>query len=180
MSGPLLIAIFLFLVFAPCLVAFGNGPEDADLDKEDPEDWQPAGEVAPAFVAATEVEAALAENFRIRSFPKGISQRRLLLRDSNGAVRLTILQLRCAAAELARLGGVALAHELALAAAASAAVMNSVKDAFAVAAQQWLAWSEARREQSQHERMAWETAPPERAPNLRRWHEVLEPASQAA
>jgi len=186
MSAPLLMGIFLFLVFAPCLVAFGDGLEDSDprdrdaRDQEDADDFEPVCEFTPVPVQAFDAEAALAENFSIRSFPKGLSQRRLLLRDTEGGVRLTIMQLRCAAAELVRLGGIAVAHELALAAAASAAAMSSVRDAFAVAAQHWLAWAEARRAQNQHQRMAWETAPPERGPSRRRWREVLEPASQAA
>jgi len=181
MSAPLLIGIFLFLVFAPCPVAFGDALDESDArDQEDAADWQPAYEPEPVLVQAMEVEIALAENFSIRSFPKGLSQRRLLLRDSDGAVRLTILQLRCAAAELVRLGGMAVAHELALVAAASAAAMTSVRDAFTVAARQWLAWSETRREQNWHQHVTWETGPPERGPSQRRWHEVLEPESQAA
>jgi hypothetical protein len=182
MSAPILIGIFLFLVFAPCLVAFGDGLEDSDpLDAEENlEGWLSADEVVLAISPALEAEVALAENFSIRSFPKGLSQRRLLLRDSEGAVRLTIMQLRCAAAELVRLGGMAVANELALAAAASAAAMSSVRDAFTVAAQHWLAWAATRQEQSQRQRVAWETAPPERGPSRRRWHEVLEAESQAA
>jgi hypothetical protein len=186
MSAPLLIGIFLFLVFAPCLVAFGDALEDSDLrdkelrDKEDPEEWEPACELEQVLFQPMEAEVALAENFRIRSFPKGLSQRRLLLRDSEGAVRLTIMQLRCAAAELVRLGGIAVAYELALAAAASAAAMSTVKDAFAVAARHWLAWAETRRELHRQQRRAWEAEAPERGPSRRRWHEVLEPATQAA
>jgi hypothetical protein len=87
-------------------------------------------------------EAAIAEDFEIRSFPKGLAQRRLVVRDAKSGIRLTIAQVRAAAAELVKLGGAAVACELALAVATSAAAMTSVKNALALAA--WEAMEAAR------------------------------------
>ena len=181
MSAPLLIGIFLFLVFAPCMVAFGESFGDSDVRDLDCQDnWLPMGEAHKPPVPCDWQELALAENLTIRSFPKGLSQRRLLVRDSDHGARLTIVQLRKAAAELIRLSGMAAAHEFALVVASTAAAMTSVRDAFAVAARRWLAWADAMAEQNHHRQLAWQKAPPKRDASARRWHEVLHPESQAA
>jgi len=108
----------------------------------------------PAALRAMQPEVELADDFKIRSFAKGLSQRRILVRDTESGVKLTIAQVRAAAVELIKLGGEAAAHEFALAAAASAAAMNSARDAVAVAAREaleaarnayaWFAWGDGR------------------------------------
>jgi hypothetical protein len=189
MPGPLLICTFLFIVFAPCLVAFDGGfGEDDYPDHLLPEKWQrPRRRGAdPAPMQAMLPELALAKDFQIRSFPKGLSQRRIVVRDGEDGVRLTIAQVRAAAIELLRLGGMAAAYEFALVAAASAATMTAVKDAFAVAARETLeaarnayarlAWGHAMQEECGR---VWENGPPiagELPVVDRRWRET----SQAA
>jgi hypothetical protein len=171
----MLIGLFLFIVFAPCLVAFGVG---FDEDREGsgsvhPDDWgfprRRGDEPTPLQAMLPEME--LAKGFALRRFAKGLSQRRIVVRDSESGVKLTIAQVRAAAAELIKLGGMAAAHQFALAAAASAAAMTSVKNAFAVAALEAL---EAARKA--HLWVRREALPPPRAMPDRRWREV----SQAA
>jgi hypothetical protein len=172
MSAPFLICVFLFIVFAPCLVAFGCGLEDGEspgevyLDK-----WRfplrRGAQAAPLQAMLPEQE--LSKDFEIRSFPKGISQRRIVVRDTEAGVKLTIGQVRAAAVELIKLGGIAAAHEFALVAAASAAAMTAVKDAVAVAAREVLGsarnaylrlnWGGATTDPSGR-RTAWDMSPP--------------------
>jgi hypothetical protein len=166
MSDSMLIVLFLVIVFAPCLVAFLSSHL---ADETDPDTFrlehgpllkQPGFLPAPRQVMLQEL--ALSENFEIRSFPKGLARRRLLLRDTDSGVKLTIAQLREAAVELIKQGGEALVHELALVAAAMVATGKTV----AVAAQTtleaarnayaWFAHSEA----SHHAGEAWAEAPP--------------------
>ena len=66
----------------------------------------------------------LAEDFEVRSFPKGLAQRRLLLQDRLGEMRLHIQQLRAAAWEQMRMAG--LAAERLVIAAERAAVSRAV------------------------------------------------------
>ena len=97
-------------------------------------------------------ESPIAEDFEIRSFPKGISQRRIVVRDAEDGIKLTIAQVREAAVELVKLGGMAAAHEFALVAAASALAMGTARDAIAIAAREtmeaarsayaWFAWGD--------------------------------------
>src|ERR1700722_1336293 len=103
MSAPFLICVFLFIVFAPCLVAYGIGFEDGEspdtvyLDK-----WRfprRRGAVGTPLQAMLP-ELELSKDFEIRSFPKGISQRRIVVRDTEVGVKLTIGQVRAAAVEL--------------------------------------------------------------------------------
>ncbi len=139
MPSTVLVCLFLFIVFSPCLVAFGQQPADGEnsgkiyLDK-----WKRPGKRRDETIArqCCLPEGTLSGDFEIRSFPKGVSQRRLLVRDDHSGVKLTIAQLRAAAVELIKIGGQAAAYEFALVAAASAAAMTRVKDAFAVAARE--------------------------------------------
>jgi hypothetical protein len=193
MSGSMLIFGFLFLVFAPCLVALlaGSFADGTYANGIYLESWHiPRHRGSrPVALSATFPEGCPAEDFEIRSFPKGISQRRLLVRDTESGVKLTISQVREAAVELIKLGGMAAAHEFALVAAASAVAMHSVKNSFALAARevmeaahnafQWFAWGEMMAEESSGASRVWEEAPPRLAPlsvGGERWHE----ASQAA
>jgi hypothetical protein len=180
MSDPLLISLFLFIVFAPCLVACGAGDDEDREGRIYPDDWGFARRRGskPVPLQAMLPEIALAKDFAIRSFPKGLSRRRIVVRDSESGVKLTIAQVRAAAAELVKLGGMAAAHQFALVAAASAAAMTLVKNAFAVAALE--AMESARKA---HLWVRREALPPPRAVALpprampdRRWREV----SQAA
>jgi hypothetical protein len=141
MSDSVLIALFLLIVFAPCLVAaLGNGLADSEvpeivwLDK-----WhRPKRGPRSLGLQAMLPELPVSEDFEIRSFPKGISQRRILVRDGESGVKLTIQQVRAAAIELVKLGGMAAAYEFALIAAAAATAMHHVKNAFAIAAREIL------------------------------------------
>ena len=181
MSAPFLICVFLFIVFAPCLAAYGiddsEGPDDVYLDK-----WRLPRRRSehPVPLQSMPSELELARDFKIRSFPKGLSQRRIVIRDTEAGVKLTIAQVSAAAVELVKLGGMAAAHEFALVAAASAAAMTAVKDAFAVAAREVL--SSARNAYLRHRRIAWDMSPPPielelRQPDIAgRWRET----SQAA
>jgi hypothetical protein len=193
MSNSTLVFLFLAIVLAPCLVALlassfadGVSPGEIYVDK-----WRlPRRRGSePVAVRAMFAELPIAEDFEIRSFPKGISQRRLLVRDSEEGVKLTIGQLRAAAVELCRLGGMAAAYEFALVAAASAARMGAVKNAFALAAGEaletarnataWFAWSDPRtREGPVHP--SWDGSPhaletPFYFP-MSRWEEATEAA----
>jgi hypothetical protein len=160
MSAPFLMSVFLFIVFAPCLVAFGCGLEDGEspgevyLDK-----WRLPRRrgVQAAPLRAMSPELELAEDFEIRSFPKGLSQRRIVVRDNQDGVKLTIGQVRAAAGELVKLGGMTAAHDFALVAAASAVAMTAVKDAFAIAAREVLASAV---NASLRRRTAWDMSPP--------------------
>ena len=169
MSAPLLISLFLFIVFAPCLVACGVGDDEDREGRIYPDNWGFARRRGsePAPLQAMLPEIAPAKDFKILSFPKGLSQRRIVLRDSESGVKLTIAQVRAAAIELVKLGGMAAAQQFALAAAASAAAMTSVRNAFAVAALEVL---------EAHLWVRREALPPPRAMPDRRWREV----SQAA
>jgi hypothetical protein len=184
----MLIGLFLAIVFAPCLLAFLSSsiadeaaPEELYLD--DGNLLQRRGS-APATRQAMLPELKLSEDLVIRSFAKGLSQRRLLLRDTDSGVKLTIAQLREAAVELVKQGGQALVHELALVAAAMVATGHTVVVAAretldaARKAYAWFAWSAAG---SGEHQAAWAEAPPPIELNLDlvaepRWREATQAA----
>lgn len=193
MSDLWLVVLFAFLVFAPCLVAMiGSGSSDGLLpsvvyiDK-----WR-----SPRFRALKPVplqamlpEQSLSEDFEIRSFPKGLSQRRLVVRDTESGVKLTMAQVRAAAVELMKLGGMAAAYQYALVAAAAAEAMGSVKNAVAIAARNtleaaknaygWLAWGDSIT-QDHTQTTLWESAPPPVPPRSVRHSGQWRKSSQAA
>jgi hypothetical protein len=156
MPDSLLICLFLLLVFAPCVAALlgGGAAEDTFPDELFGDNWRRPRlhGVLPAAQRAMLTEVPLSEKFEIRSFAKGLAQRRLVIRDGESGVKLTIAQVRAAAVELAKLGGEIAAYELALVAAAGAAAMTTVRDAVAMAAREalesarnayaWFAWGD--------------------------------------
>ena len=130
MATPMIVFAFLVIVFSPCLLAFiawSQGDVEATDDRFAAEGPTLArmGKV-PTPLQAGLPERPIGNDFEIRSFPKGISQRRFLLRDTEDAPRVTITQVRAAAVELAKVGGFIMAHELALIAAALIAAGRSV------------------------------------------------------
>ena len=162
MPDSMLIGCFLLIVFAPCLLAFsGDGfadgafPEIAHSDKWQMPRWRG---LRPLPLQAMHSERALADEFEIRSFPKGLSQRRIVVRDGESGLKLTIAQVRAAAVELIKLGGRAAAYEFALVAAVNAVAMASIKDAVEIAAReayeaarnayQWFAWGDVMTQES--------------------------------
>ena len=129
MAAPIIVFAFLVIVFAPCLLAFvAWNAGDSDLLDEKYTDLgrvlERMGNI-PAPLQAALPELPIGGEFEIRSFPKGLSQRRMVVRDMENAPRLTITQVRQAAAELARMGASMVAHELALVAAALVAAGRS-------------------------------------------------------
>jgi len=130
MSGPMIVLAFLLIVFAPCLFAYvAWSADDSDvLDDRYARSGRGLARMGrmPAPLRAALPELPIGDEFEIRSFPKGLSQRRIVVRDAENGPRLTIMQVREAAIELARLGGFVMAHELALVAAALVAAGRSV------------------------------------------------------
>ncbi len=189
MSDPMYVVLFLFLVFAPCAVAFLGGdvvdgplPGKIYLNKwKRPKLRGERPEVRQAMFA----EVPLAEDFQIRSFPKGISQRRIVVRDAENAPKLTIGQVRIAAVELLKLGGVVVAHELALVAAAMVSATQTAADAArealeaARSAYAWFAWGEAMAGENYVNRH-WSASPPQYEPPVEIESKVWRPMSQAA
>jgi hypothetical protein len=155
MSDMMLMGSFFLIVFAPCLVvllasSFSNSSSSGEVYLEKSQMPRRRG-AGPVPLQAIFPEAPIAEDFEIRSFPKGLAQRRIVVRDAQSGIKLTIAQVR-AAAELVKLGGAAAAYEFALVVAASAAAMTSVKNAVAIAAWEtleaarsayaWFAWGD--------------------------------------
>ena len=164
MSDPLVVFAFVAIVFAPCFLAFvaWNFGDDEDcIYVERSRSPRRLGK-APAPLQAMLPERPVAEEFEIRSFPKGISQRRLVVRDTEDGAKLTITQVREAAMELVKLGGLIVAHELALVAAAMVAAGKSVaaaaREAFARTA-----WHSSPIEQVR-EGGVWDEGPPRNGP----------------
>jgi len=153
MSDPMLMIAFLVIVLAPCLIALDSWTGDisettdeACLDK-----WRGMrrmGQV-PEPLQSMLPEVAIAKDFEIRSFPKGLSQRRLVIRDAESGPKLTIAQVREAAVELVKLGGLAVVHELALVAATMVAAGKSLAAAAheamyaALHADAWQSWNQS-------------------------------------
>ena len=164
MSNPVVVFAFLLIVFAPCFLAFVAWNMDDGDDSIYIEQARPLGRLgkAPVPLQANLPERSLAEKFEIRSFPKGLSQRRIVVRDTEDGAKLTIAQVREAAIELFKLGGFIVAHELALIAAAMVAAGKSV----AAAAREALAWSAWNSSPSVELRddAAWDAGPPRFGP----------------
>ena len=164
MSDPLVVFAFVAIVFAPCFLAFvawNFGDDDDCIYVEQSRRLRRFGR-SPAPLQAMLPERPVTEEFEIRSFPKGLSQRRLVVRDSDDSAKLTIAQVREAAMELVKHGGLIVAHELALVAAAMVAAGRSVaaaaREAFA-----WNAWHNSPIEQIR-EVGAWDEGPPKFKP----------------
>lgn len=139
MSDPLVVFAFLLIVFAPCFLAFVAwtlGDSDDSIYMEQARALGRLGK-APAPIQAMLPERPVTEEFAIRSFPKGLSQRRIVIRDTEDGAKLTIAQVREVAIELCKLGGFIVAHELSLIAAAMVTAGKSV----AAAAREAFAWS---------------------------------------
>jgi hypothetical protein len=179
----MLILVFLFLVLAPCLLAFSGGdvldgatPGKIHLDK-----WKlpRCSADRPEAKLATFAELPLAEDFEIRSFPKGISQRRIVVRDTEDGGKLSIAQVRAAAVELLKLGGVVVAHELALVAAAMVSATQTAAEAARAALEAarnsyaWFAWGDAMAGEN-YVHTHWDESPPRCEPLLE-----LQPAGWA-
>jgi len=164
MSDPLVVFAFVAIVFAPCFLAFvaWNFGEDEDcIYVEGSRSLRRLGKT-PAPLQAMLPERPVTEEFEIRSFPKGLSQRRLVVRDTEDGAKLTITQVREAAMELVKLGGLIVAHELALVAAALVAAGKSAaaaaREAFA-----WTTWHSSPIEQIREDGV-WDAGPPRFAP----------------
>ena len=130
MSDPIIVFAFLLIVFAPCLFAYvaWSAGDIEWLDERYPGSGGGLARMGrmPGPLQASFPELPIGGEFEIRSFPKGLSQRRIVVRDAGNGPRLTIMEVREAAVELARLGGFAMAHELALVAAALVAAGRSL------------------------------------------------------
>jgi len=187
MSDPMLVIAFLVIVLAPCLIALDSWVGD-DCDTTDESclnKWREMHRMGqiPEPLQAMLPEAAIAKDFEIRSFPKGLSQRRLVVRDTESGPKLTIGQLREAAVELIKLGGLAVVHELALVAATMVAAGKSLAAAArevmyaALHADAWQAWSQTAIPASGVSG-AWDIGPPQFRPA--RVAELWSEESQAA
>lgn len=130
MPAPIIVFAFLLIVFAPCVLAYlaWCAGDTECWDEEFIDRGLVLGRMGkiPAPLQAALPELPIGGDFEIRSFPKGLSQRRIVVRDAVDGPRLTIGEVRAAAIELARLGGFVVAHELALIAAALVAAGRSL------------------------------------------------------
>ena len=156
MSGPMVVFAFLLIVFAPCLLAF-DAWKDGERDWGIPNQWLRLRQMGRQAIPlqAGEPERPIGADFEIRRFAKGLSERRLLIQDTEDGPKVKIAQLREAALELAKLGGMVVAHKLAMAAALIAAAGKSVADA-AREAYAWMAWHAT----SELPAEAWDQGPP--------------------
>ena len=173
MSASMIVFGFLLIVFAPCLlayVAWSVGYTDSSDERfaGQGRDLARMGKM-PAPLQAALPELPIGGEFEIRSFPKGLSQRRIVVRDAESGPRLTIMQVRAAAVELAKLGGFIVAHELALVAAAMVAAGKSLaaaaREAMEAAHQAFArrAWSESGHLVTIDR--AWDAGPPRFGPS---------------
>lgn len=156
MSGAMVVFGFLLIILAPCMLAL-DGWKDGDGDWGIPNQWlklRPIGRT-PVPIQAGEPERPIGADFEIRSFAKGLSHRRLLIQDTPDSPKVTISELRAAAVELAKLGGMVVAHQLAMVTAVIAAAGKSVVDA-AREAYAWMAWHDT----SELRAEAWDQGPP--------------------
>jgi hypothetical protein len=102
----MLLALFCLLLLSPCIAAFIGDElvEASRLEELQGSHWKlprwRRTKLADPVARAEEIP--LAEGFAVRSFPKGISQRRVLVQDVVEGVRLTIAQMRAAILETAR------------------------------------------------------------------------------
>jgi hypothetical protein len=110
----MLIALFCLLLLAPCIAAFMGDElvEASRFDRLQSSHWKlPRWRRAmPADPVARAEEVSLAEGFVVRSFPKGISQRRLVVQDVVEGIRLTIAQVRAVIVETTRLAHAVYQH----------------------------------------------------------------------
>ena len=164
MSDPLIVFAFVAIVLAPCFLAFVAWNFGDDEDCIYVERTRSLGRLgkAAAPLQAMFPERPVAEAIEIRSFPKGLSQRRLLVRDTEDGPKLTMTQVREAAIELVKLGGLIVAHELALIAATMVAAGKSA----AAAARELLAWNVWHNSPIKQnlENGAWDKGPPRIGP----------------
>ena len=128
----MLILLFVLIVLSPCVVAFVGGREEPVVEllievarDEAQEGWVEVPGVAQQVMFA---ETPLADRFEVRAFPKGLRQRRLVLQDCVGEMRLHIRQLRAAVWEQMQAAGLAaqMATERMAVAAERAAVSRAV------------------------------------------------------
>ena len=165
MSDPVIVFAFVAIVLAPCFLAFvawNFGDDEECIYVERSRSLGRFGKI-PAPLQATLPERPVSEEFEIRSFPKGLSQRRLVVRDTEGGAKLTITQVREAAIELVKLGGLIVAHELALVAAAMVAAGKSAAAA-ACELLAWKMWHGSPMEQIR-ENGVWDQGPPRIGPS---------------
>ena len=103
----MLVALFCLLLLAPCIVAFiGDELTEASrFDRLQSSYWKLPRwrRKLPLDPVARAEEIPVAEGFVLRSFPKGISQRRVVVQDVVEGVRLTIAQVREAIVATARI-----------------------------------------------------------------------------
>ena len=167
MSDPFIVVAFVVIVLSPCILAFvawnlGDGNDQLYIDRS--RSLGHLGKTPPPQQTMWP-ERSVTEEFEIRSFPKGLSQRRLVVRDTQDGAKLTIKQVREVAMELVKLGGHIVAHELALIAAAMVAAGKSVaaaaREAFA-----WKVWHGSPMEQIR-DMGVWDEGPPQSSPNRR-------------
>lgn len=102
----MLIALFCLLLLAPCIAAFMGDElmEASRFDRLQSSHWKLPRwrRTIPADPIAHAEEIPLADGFVVRSFPKGISQRRVVVQDVVEGVRLTIAQVRAAIVQTTR------------------------------------------------------------------------------
>ena len=102
----MLIALFFLIVLSPCFVAFFSGEpaEDSLLRERQIKTWAlPRFKREKAYEAVLKLEEEpVSEGFELRSFAKGISQRRVVIQDALEGVRMTIAEVRAVVAEAAR------------------------------------------------------------------------------
>ena len=102
----MLFALFFLLLFSPCFVAYIGGElvESSLLRERQVRTWTlPRFKRKDAWEPVLKLEEEpVSEGFVLRSFAKGISQRRTVIQDLTEGVRLTIAEVRTLAAEAVR------------------------------------------------------------------------------
>jgi hypothetical protein len=101
----MLAALFFLIVFSPCFVAFFSEEptEDSLLRERQIKTWTlPRFKREKAYAPVLKLaEEPISEDFVLRSFPKGISQRRVVIQDPMEGARMTIAEVRTMVAEAA-------------------------------------------------------------------------------
>ena len=102
----MLFALFFLLLFSPCFVAYIGGElvESSLLRERQVRTWTlPRLRRKDAWQPVLKLEEEpVSEGFVLRSFAKGISQRRTVIQDVKEGVRMTIAEVRAMVAEAAR------------------------------------------------------------------------------
>ena len=102
----MLVAFFLLLLFSPCFVSYLGGDlvESSFLGERQVRTWAlPRFRRAQAWQPVLKLEEEpVSEGFVLRSFAKGISQRRVVIQDVVEGVRMTIAEVRAVVIEAAR------------------------------------------------------------------------------